>query len=324
MFLNPAQILALHQIPGLVENESMAKHTNYRIGGPARYYVAVSSSDELLRVVRLAEELKIPWYVFGGGSNLLVSDKGFEGLMIQAGNRGVEVKGDEVFCEAGAPMSFVAREVAESGLVHFAWAVGIPGTIGGAVFGNAGCFGGEMKDAVVSVDALRLSDLTRVEIKNVDCRFGYRDSVFKHERYLILGCTLKLLKGDREQAVAELDEINTRRKEGQPLGTSGAGCMFKNVEFNDLSEIEVLRREVDVPQSMIEAKRIPAGWLLDRAGLKGERIGQAQVSASHANFLVNAGGATADEVAQLVSLAKMRVRDQFGLQLQTEVQFVGF
>lgn len=324
MFLNPAQILALQNLPGLVDHEPMAKHTNFKIGGPARYYYVANSSEDLLNAVKLAEEQKIPWYVFGGGSNLLVSDKGFEGLMIQAANRGVNTEGDTMICEAGAMTAFVARRAAEAGLSGFAWAVGVPGTIGGAIYGNAGCYGGEMKDAIVSVDAYRLSDGTRIALSNADCGFEYRGSAFKHERYLILGCTIKLQPGDVETVKAELDAINAKRKEKQPLGESGAGCMFKNVDFNDLSELKKLREEVDVPEAMLASKRLGAGWLLDRAGLKGETIGNVQVSETHANFLINLGGATADEVAQLVSICQMRVRDQFGIALKTEVQFVGF
>lgn len=324
MFLNPAQILALQKLQGLVENESMAKHTNFKIGGPARYYLVASTSEALLNAVKLAEEFKIPWYVYGGGSNMLVSDQGFDGLMIQAANRGVAIDGDLVACEAGAMTAFVARQAAEAGLSGFTWAVGVPGTIGGALFGNAGCYGGEMKDAIVSVDAYRLSDQARVTLSNADCQFEYRGSGFKREKYLILGCVLTLQKGDPDQLKEELNAINAKRKEKQPLGDAGAGCMFKNVEFDNISELAKLREEIDVPESMIAAKRIGAGWLLDRAGLKGEQIGQMQVSLTHANFLINLGGATADEVAQLVSICQMRVRDKFGLQLRTEVQFVGF
>lgn len=324
MFLNPAQILALQKLQGLVENESMAKHTNFRIGGPARYCYTANTSEELLNVVKMAEEFKIPWYVFGGGSNMLVSDKGFEGLMIQAGNREVMIEDGFVACESGAMTAYVARQSVEAGLGGFTWAVGVPGTIGGAIYGNAGCYGGEMKDRIVTVDAYRLSDQKRLTLPNTECHFAYRGSGFKTEKCLILGCVLSLDHGDKEKLKEELNQINIKRKEKQPLGDAGAGCMFKNVEFEDESELAKLKEEVDIPEAMIASKRIGAGWLLDRAGLKGERIGQMQVSPTHANFLINLGGATADEVAQLVSICQMRVRDKFGLQLRTEVQFVGF
>lgn len=324
MFLSTKQILGLQKINGLVENEPMFRHTNFKIGGPARYYVVASSSEELLNIVQLAEELEIPWYVFGGGSNLLIADKGFDGLMIQAANRNVDVRDGQIVCEAGAITSLVARKSVEAGFAGFVWAIGVPGTIGGAIYGNAGCYGGEMKDAVVSVDAYRLSDKKRVTLSNEECGFDYRESFFKRERHLLLGCTMTFRTGDPDVLRAELGAINVKRKEKQPLGDAGAGCMFKNVEFKDVSELSMLMKEIDVPQSMIDSHRIGAGWILDRAGLKGERIGNVQVSETHANFLINLGGATADEVAQLVSICQMRVRDRFGLFLHTEAQFVGF
>lgn len=302
----------------------MSKHTNFRIGGPARLYVVAQTSDELVQAVHVAIEAKIPWFVFGGGSNLLVSDKGFDGSIIQAANRNISIDGTKVICEAGALTALVARKAAQAGLTGFEWAVGIPGTIGGAVFGNAGCYGGEMKDAVVSVDAFRVSDVERVSYTNQECRFGYRDSFFKHEHHVILGCTIELTPGDADAALAKLEEINAKRKDGQPLGESSAGCMFKNFEFQDEDELSKLREEIDVPQEMLDAKRIPAGWLVERLGLKGYALGGVAVSRKHGNFLVNDGTGTADQVAQLVSLCQMKVRDNFGIPLQTEVQFVGF
>ncbi|MFA5129435.1 MAG: UDP-N-acetylmuramate dehydrogenase [Patescibacteria group bacterium] len=323
--LTSDQIQTLKQtLPSVIENEPMSKHTNFRIGGPARLYVVASSSDELLSAVHAAVSCGAPWFVFGGGSNLLVSDKGFDGLMIQSANRVLEINGTSIRCEAGAITSLVARKSADAGLTGFEWAAGLPGTIGGAVFGNGGCFGGEMKDAIAKVDAYRIADGQRVSYSNIECRFGYRDSLFKHEFHVILGCELSLKAGDSAASLARISEINTARKDKQPLGDSSAGCMFKNFEYHDESQIDLLKREVDVPADMLVAKRIPAGWLVEHAGLRGERIGQTEVSTKHGNFLINHGGAIADEVAQLVSLCQMRIRDRFGVQLQTEVQFVGF
>ncbi len=311
-------------LPNVTENEPMAKHTNFRIGGPARLYLVAQSSDDLMKAVQAAVDAKVPWYVFGGGSNLLVSDKGFDGLMIQSANRALSIEGAKVSCEAGAITALVARKTAEAGLTGFEWAVGIPGSIGGAIFGNAGCYGGETKDAVTSVDAYRLKDGKRVTYSNEKCRFGYRDSLFKHEQHVILGCEMELKQGDADAALAKLNEINAKRKDNQPLGESSAGCMFKNFEFTDEKDLEKLRKEIDVPQDMVDSKCIPAGWLVERSGLKGYKLGGVEVSQRHANFLINDGSATADQIAQLVSLCQMKVRDNFGIPLQTEVQFVGF
>lgn len=314
----------LQSLPGFVENEPMAKHTNFRIGGVARYYIVASTKEACIQAIEVAERAGIAWYVYGGGSNLLVADKGFDGLMIQVGFRSVEVSGEEIICDAGVITALVARKAAEAGLTGFEWAAGVPGTIGGAIYGNAGCYGGEMKDAIVSVDAYRLSDHQRVTLTKEECGFRYRESCFKRDRYLIFGCTLRLAPGDATTSLQRIDEINAKRKEKQPLGDSGAGCMFKNVEFTELSEIAQLQSEVDVPASMITSKTIGAGWLIDHAGLLGRRIGNIEVSPRHGNFLINHGGGTADEVAQLVSICQMEVRNRFGIHLQTEVQFVGW
>lgn len=328
-------------LPSIIENEPMSKHTNFRIGGPARLYFVAQTSGDLVKAVQTAVEQKVSWFVFGGGSNLLVSDKGFDGLMIQAGNRSIEINGPAITmiqtvdrnheinrtlvrCEAGAITALAARKTAEAGLMGFEWAVGIPGTIGGAIFGNAGCYGGELKDVVETVDAYRLSDGKRILYSNQECLFGYRDSFFKHEQHVILGCTMELEQGDADETLAKLNEINTKRKDNQPLGDSSAGCMFKNFMFNNEKDIEKLKQEVDVPKEMIDAKQIPAGWLVERCGLKGYKLGGVEVSQRHANFLINGEKGTADQVAQLVSLCQMKVRDNFGVSLQTEVQFVGF
>ncbi len=317
-------ITELQSLPGLIEHEPMAKHTNFRIGGSARYYVVAPTREDCVCAIELAEAAGLSWYVYGGGSNMLVADKGFDGLMIQAGFRSIEIRGEEIVCDAGAITALVARKSAEAGLTGFEWAAGVPGTIGGAIYGNAGCYGGEIKDAVVSVDAFRVADRKRVTLSKEECGFGYRESVFKKERYVIFGCVLRLSPGDSATSLERIGEINTKRKEKQPLGDSGAGCMFKNVEFQDEADIAQLQSETDVPESMIAAKTISAGWLIERAGLLGRRIGDIEVSPKHGNFLINHGNGTADEVAQLVSICQMEVRNRFGLRLQTEVQFVGF
>ncbi len=310
--------------PSLVENEPLASHTNFRIGGPARLYLVASTADDIVNAIEKAKELGITWEILGGGSNVLVADEGIDGLVIQAANRDVAIDGQRVTCGAGALMSMAARKAAEASLSGFEWAVTVPGTVGGAVFGNAGCFGGEMKDVVMSVDAYRIADGQRMTLSRDDCRFGYRDSLFKHERHVIIGCALDLVAGDAATSLAKLEELVAKRKDAQPFGNASAGCMFKNVTFADESEIAKLRDEIDVPQEFVDAKQIPAGWLVERAGFKGYRLGNVEVSQKHANFLLNLGGGTADEVAQVVSMIQMKVRDSFGIQLKTEVQFIGF
>ncbi len=314
-------------VPTATENEPMAKHTSFRVGGPARLYVVAPSSDAIVQAVHAAMNLQIPWYVYGGGSNLLVSDDGFAGVIIQAANREIRIMNHEsrIMVEAGAITAMVARQSVEAGLTGFEWAIGVPGTIGGAVYGDAGCYGGEMKDVVETVDAFRLRDKQRVTLTNEQCRFGYRTSLFKHEPHLIFSCILKL-KACTDQAASKtrMEEIMATRKEKQPLASSSAGCVFKNFEFTDEKDLEILKRELEVPPGMIEKKQISSGWLIEQAGLMGKSVGDVEVSKKHGNFFINKGKARAQDILALISLVKMKIRDDLGIELQEEVQYVGF
>lgn len=311
--------------PAALENELMVAHTFLKIGGPARLYLVAKTGDEIVQAVDAAQKEGIPYAVIGGGSNLLVSDDGFQGVVIQATERTQKIEGTRVTASAGVFSGLLARATADAGLTGFEWGIGVPGTVGGATYGDAGCFGGEMKDVVVSVDAYDVTNKKRVTYSNAECRFGYRDSRFKHEPHVILSTTMELQVGDSASAKAKIEEIMGKRKDSQPQGTFSAGCLFKNFEFTDESVLEKLRREGDeVPSEMLKQKRIAAGWLIDKLGLKGTTVGKAQVSTVHGNFLVNLGGARAQDVLALSSLVKMKVRDDLGILLEDEVQYLGF
>lgn len=323
--LDPAKTSAfLAAFPSARRDEPMAPHTYLKIGGPARLYLEAADADALVRAVSEAKRLEIPWAVVGGGSNLLVSDEGYEGLVVVPREMAIRIEGERVVVSAGAVTALVARKAAEAGLTGFAWGVGVPGTIGGAVAGNAGCFGGEMKDVVESVDAFDPSTGGRKPIAGGDCGFGYRESRFKREPLVILAATLRLKPGDPATIKAEMDAVAAKRQETQPQGAFTAGCLFKNVDLVPPQDVEKLRREADVPAEFLAAKRVPAGWLIDRLDLKGTTVGRAQVSPVHGNFLVNLGGATAQDVLALSSLVKMKVRDGLGILLEDEVRYLGF
>lgn len=319
---------ALRQAFGerLKEGEPLAKHVNIRIGGPADFYLEARSSDEIASAVLAALADGVPFVVFGGGSNTLPSDEGFRGLVIQAANRAWSIEGERVYAEAGVPSAFLARKAAEAGLTGLEWAISLPGTIGGAVRGNAGCFGGETKDALASVDALRVTDgkIERVTYSPEDCGFGYRHSAFKRNADVVLDVELELKTAPKEECLAKLDAVLAKRKLEQPSDSPSAGCMFKNFDFKDESEISKLMSMVEVPKEFLAAKRLPAGWLIEQADLKGKKVGGAQVSDKHGNFLMNLGKATASDVLQLISLIKMKIRDEYGVQLEEEVQLLGF
>ncbi len=314
------------RIRGVKERESMALKTAFRIGGEARLSVTAQTTDDLAEAVMAAAALSIPYAVIGGGTNVLVADTGFPGVMIQAGCRVITIKDTFVTAEAGAVSAMVARQSVDAALDGFAWAAGLPGTIGGATYGNAGCFGGEMKDVIASVEAIRLRDGARVTLLQDDCHFSYRASMFKQEPHLILSVTLELSHATDAAAARErMTSIMRERRAHQPQGAFSCGCVFQNYTIRDETDLAVLRREgIEIPAEMIRRNSISAGWLIDQAGLKGERIGGIAVSAVHGNFFENRGKATAADVVMLISFVKRKVRDELGIELTEEVQYIGF
>ena len=306
------------------EHEPLARHLNIRIGGPATWFVEARSTQDLIDAVNMAQDFAVEYFILGGGSNTLVADSGFAGLVIKAANRTMRVEGERVFAEAGVISAAAARASADAGLYGFEWAISLPGTIGGAVRGNAGCFGGEMKDSVESVRVLRRGEV--ITLSNTDLHFAYRNSLLKERGNddVILDVVLKLALGDRDTALANIDRNLQGRKATQPLGASSAGCMFKNYEWTDHAAVAQLQTIVDVPQEFLDRKRIPAGWIIDKLGLKGVAVGDAEVSLQHGNFLLNKGHATAEDIVTLVTKLKKRVESETGVKLEEEVMHVGF
>ncbi len=306
------------------EHEPLGKHLNIRIGGPAKWFVEARNTQDLIDAVNMAQDFAVEYFILGGGSNALVADHGFPGLVIKAANRAMRVEDDRVFAEAGVISSAAARASADAGLHGFEWAVSLPGTVGGAVRGNAGCFGGEMRDSVESVRVLRRG--TVVTLSNADLHFGYRHSLLKEPGNddVVLDVVLKLEKGNRDDALAQIEKNLAGRKATQPLGASSAGCMFKNFEWTDHAQIAQLQQAYDVPQEFIDRKRIPAGWIIEKLGLKGTAVGDAEVSMQHGNFLLNKGHATAEDILRLVTRVKKHVAAEVGVNLEEEVMHVGF
>ncbi|HBK34592.1 MAG: UDP-N-acetylenolpyruvoylglucosamine reductase [Candidatus Uhrbacteria bacterium GW2011_GWE2_40_58] len=306
----------------LKEQEPLKRYTNFRIGGPARWFAEVKSVEELKKALQIAKEQNIRFYILGGGSNIIVSDEGFKGLVLKIAMRNFTVQGTLVDAEAGALSIAISRKTAESGLKGFEWAISLPGTIGGAVRGNAGCFGGEMKNVVESVEVLREGEL--VTLSNQELAFGYRDSAIKHSSDVVIRVHLHLSEGDSSALQDRMREILETRIKCQPVECGSAGCLFKNYEIESDEALQVLLKKIDLPESMCLCRQISAGWLIDQLGLKGVRIDGAQISEKHGNFLLNLGDASASDIVQLISLVKAKVRDAYGIQLQEEVQYLGF
>jgi len=289
------------ELPSIQKNISLAQYTTFKIGGKARYFFIAKTKEDLIKAISFARKSKIPFFILGGGSNLLVSDKGYKGLVIKMRlTRFLE--GKNACAEAGVTLNGLVRMSLEKGLSGMEWAAGIPGTVGGAIYGNAGAFGKSMKDNIEKVEVLDIKNLKVKSLKNKDCKFGYRESVFKKNKNLILiSATLKLKKGEKEKIKELIEKHLEYRKTVQPLNYPSAGSVFKNTE---------------------NKRGLTVGKLIEECGLKGKKIGRAKISEKHANFIVNLGGAKEKDVKKLINLIKRKVKSKFKIVLEEEVQFL--
>lgn len=281
--------------------EPMAGHTTFRIGGPADCFVQIENKEQLIQVLRYLGQVGVSYFVLGNGSNLLVSDKGYQGIVLQIGRKmsNVEVEGDVIIAQAGASMSQVARVALEHSLTGLEFASGIPGTIGGGIVMNAGAYDEELSGVVTQVNVVNGAGEC-MELEKDSMEFGYRTSIIKKNPFTVTEVILKLEKGDSEQIKMKMDELAARRREKQPLEYPSAGSTFKRPKGNF------------------------AGKLIMDAGLRGFRIGGARVSEKHCGFVVNIGNATAEDVRDVISEVQERVKERFNVDLEPEVLFLGF
>jgi len=308
------------------ENIPLAPYTIYKIGGPARFFAEAKNAMELESAVRYAREKSVPFFIMGAGSNMLVSDRGFDGVAIRMAGGGVRGEGERLIADAGVMMARAVMEAARAGLAGFEWGVGVPGTVGGSVRGNAGCFGGEMKNIFESGEIFDTKKVSSFKFQAADCGFAYRDSIFKqHPEWVIVSATLRLKKGDQAAIQNEIRRITAERNAKQDIGTKSCGCIFKNPAWPESAkEKEELLREHPELAPFSERAHIPGSFLIDRAGMKGQCVGCVCVSGTHANFFINEGGATAADVCSLIARAKEKVAKLFGVTLQEEIQYIGF
>jgi UDP-N-acetylmuramate dehydrogenase len=283
-------------------DEPLARHTSARIGGPAEAFLIAQTIDDLRESARIAWTYDLPLFILGGGSNILFSDGGVAGLVVYNRADGVRFDGTTVTAESGVSTIQLAKRLVSRGLSGFEWAGGVPGTLGGAVYGNAGAHGGDMAGSVQRVEAvIPVGDgVEAVSWSHADLGFEYRSSILKREgrRCVILSMTFDFQVDDPGAIRGRMDAYNDYRKRTQPPGAT-IGSMFKNPPGDY------------------------AGRLIDAAGLKGKQIGGAQISQKHANFFLNVGDATAHDVKALVDLARREVADRFGVTLELEVELVG-
>ncbi|OGH84846.1 MAG: UDP-N-acetylenolpyruvoylglucosamine reductase [Candidatus Magasanikbacteria bacterium RIFOXYC12_FULL_32_21b] len=303
-------------------NEPMSKHTTFKLGGPAKYFITIDNNSKLVEVLNFLREENVEYVILGGGSNVLCTDKELDAVVIKVASSEIkQLENDILQVDAGCITVAVARESVRLGLTGFEWGIGVPGTIGGAVRGNAGAMGGDMKGNIEKVEVYRQGEI--LELQNEECEFTYRESIFKNNNDVVLRVWLKLAKSNEESKdlMKKAIENIAYRNATQPQGFASSGCIFKNVIVN---EQLITNNEQMIPQEFLDKGVISAGWLVDNAGCKELKIGKAQVSEKHANFIVNLGGATAEDVKNLIDEVKEKVYNKFKINLETEVQEIVF
>ena len=284
----------------ILENEDMDIHTTFRVGGPARLMLLIDTPDQLIKTVRYLRLVEQDFFLLGNGSNLLVSDKGYDGIVIRLSGEfaNISVNGTKITCGAAAQLSMVARTAADNSLTGMEFAAGIPGSVGGAMMMNAGAFGGDMSMITESVEVL--SDTGEImTLDNETMEFGYRTSVIRGSSYIVTGVTFSLTSGNRDEIIAVMNDIAEKRRSKQPLEYPSAGSTFKRPEG------------------------YYAGKLIMDAGLRGFSIGGARVSDKHCGFVINQGYASAADIYDVICQVQERVKDRFDVDLEREVILLG-
>ncbi len=297
--------LSLHFGQRLIRGESLSGHTTFGIGGPADLFVEVTDIDEMVTAVNMCERYGQEYFVMGGGSNVLVSDNGYRGIVIKSGIRHFSRDGSDVTVGSGTDLDEFVDRVCSLGLAGVEMLAGIKGTVGGAIFGNAGAYGGSISDCLVWARVLRPGEHPRQEDKNYFA-FSYRNSILKRTREILLEARFRFDDGSAEDLQTKRREILQLRESRLPTTDCSAGCFFKNIEKPDE-----------------KYGKLSAGMLLEQVGAKEMTVRQAGVFQRHANILVNLGGAKADDIRELARILKQKVKDRFGYTLEEEITYLG-
>jgi len=290
----------------LKQNEKLSLHTTFGIGGEAEFFYVARRPEDLIKAIQVAEEARIPFFVLGGGSNVLVSDSGFGGLVIKNQCDKIFLSDKKITCQSGALLDDLVNSSCENSLSGMEFLAGIPGTMGGAVFGNAGAWGKGVGDLLT--EAVILKSQGRIEkVPKNYFEFGYRDSKLKRTKDILLSATFGLKRGEREKIKKEVQKNLEERKGRLPQKEKSAGCFFRNVVDNGLA---------------VNGKKISAGFLLEQVGAKNMRRGEAAVFKNHANILINLGKATSKDVRGLANSLKRKVKKEFDIDLEEEVVYL--
>jgi UDP-N-acetylmuramate dehydrogenase len=282
-----------------MNNILLKNYTSFKIGGPAKYFFKVKTTKDLIKKIQMAKELNLPFFILGEGSNLLVSDKGYNGVVIKIENPYIDFENNKIITGVGTKLGDLVSFSAKKGLKGLEWAAGIPGTTGGAVRGSIKAFGESISDVIESVEALKVPELEIKNYKAKDCKFNYKESIFKENKNLIiLSCTFRVEEGGKEQINDKIKSFLDYRKKNHPLDFPSAGSIFKNPKEKNAWE------------------------LIKACKLNGQRIGNAQISEKHSNFIINLGNASSKDVLALIELAKNKVKEKFGIKLEPEIFYL--
>ena len=321
------------------KNIPLKNRTSFKIGGPAKYFFEAKNLKNLFEAVKKAKQEKIPIFIFGGGTKLLVSDKGFDGLVIKILNSKFQILNSKIIADVGVKLGDLVRASVGNNLTGLEWAIGIPGTIGGAVCGNCGAFGSSISEAVKNVAALNPDTLKIKKYTNKECQFGYRESIFsargvlqrrirlgrrsafggKRNKDIIVSVELRLKKGDSKKSLIIMKEYSERRRKRIPVYPS-SGSIFKNYELRSMNyEDDPLVKKFPELKKEIKGGKIPVAYFIEKCGLKGKQIGGAKISEQQANIIVNFNQAKEKDVSSLIDLAKKQVKKKFGVDLEEEI-----
>lgn len=293
--------------------------TRFQIGGPAAVLCETADVNAFAQALELAKSLALPRVILGGGTNLVVSDAGFDGVVLRFTGANISRDGEVLRAESGAVLQDVVDASIDFGLEGLETMTGIPGNLGGAIYGNAGAYGHSIQEIVTTVQVTNGESI--FVVNNAECQFSYRESIFKERKdWVILSADLKFRNGDREVLSKTASEIRKIRDAKYPPTMKCAGSIFKNVFFADLPA----RAQSEVPASLVRDGKVPSAWFLEQAEVKGMRRGDIQVANYHANLIYNDGAGTASDLVSVIGELKKRVRKRFGFDLQEEVQYVGF
>jgi UDP-N-acetylmuramate dehydrogenase len=317
----PAVRHLLAAIPNLrvTADEPLARHTRFGIGGPAKLFCDATDGNSCVAALQALKESGLPHVVIGGGTNLIVADLGFDGIVLRYSGKKINQTGLRLSAEAGAYLQVVVDLSVSLGLSGMQTMTGIPGFLGGALYGNAGAYGQSIQERVESV--LATDGQHTLSFTNAECEFQYRDSWFKsHKEWLILSADLRFEEGDVAELQKASREIREIRDKKYPPAMKCAGSIFKNLFLAHLP-FDV---QAKVPPKLVREGKVPSAWFLEQAGVMGLRIGDIQVATYHANLIYNDGAGTAADLVTVVKECKQRVADRFGFELEEEVQYVGF